>query len=54
MENLRCAVIGPITGDTVREYGGQVVCMPERATVPDLVEAIESYFRQVAGPANRG
>lgn len=53
IDRLRCAVIGPITGDTVREYGGQVVCMPERATVPDLVEAIEAYFRQEAGPADR-
>lgn len=53
MERLRCAVIGPITGDTVREYGGRVVCMPERATVPDLLEAIEAYFHQMPGPVDR-
>ncbi len=48
-DSLRCAVIGPITGDTAREYGARVVCMPERSTVPDLVDAIEDYFRRIAG-----
>lgn len=48
---LRCAVIGPVTRDAARDCGLEVVCMPERSTVPDLVEAIEAYFLRAGAPA---
>jgi uroporphyrinogen III methyltransferase / synthase len=45
---LKTAVIGPITADTARRAGFEVVASPAEYTVDALVEAISTYFeRQV-------
>lgn len=44
IDHLRYAAIGPITAATAGEYGLQVVVQPESFTIPDLVEAIRSFF----------
>lgn len=38
------AAIGPITADTARELGYDVVVVAEEYTIPGLIEAVESYF----------
>ena len=44
IEQIPCAVIGPITESTAQDFHLKVVCRAERSTVPDLVEAIVRYF----------
>jgi uroporphyrinogen III methyltransferase / synthase len=51
LKEIPCAVIGPITGDTARERGFQVVCRPAKATIVDLASAIEDYFRRPRAPS---
>jgi len=41
---MRCAVIGPVTESTAREFGFDIVCMPTEATVPALVAAIIDHL----------
>ncbi|MBI4446731.1 MAG: uroporphyrinogen-III synthase [Acidobacteria bacterium] len=41
---FRFAAIGPVTGDTARRLGLNVVVQPEQATIPDFVRSIEQYF----------
>ena len=38
------AVIGPVAASAVTNAGLQAVIQPERATIPDLVDAIRAYF----------
>ena len=48
-QELSCAVIGPITAQTARQHGLRVVVQAASWTVPDLVEAITTYFQDGAG-----
>ncbi len=41
----RVACIGPVTAGTARSLGLEVSIMPEEATIPALVTAIEDYYR---------
>lgn len=41
---LRCAAIGPVTAETARECGFEVVAEAEEYTLTGLVAAIEDYF----------
>lgn len=45
----RVACIGPITADTAREYGLEVVVQPTAYTVPAFAQAIVEYFKQAIG-----
>jgi uroporphyrinogen III methyltransferase/synthase len=47
LRSLACAVIGPITGQTAREHGLNVVVQPSAWTVPDLAQAIIDHFRDL-------
>jgi uroporphyrinogen III methyltransferase/synthase len=42
---LRAAVIGPVTGDTARAAGLEVVVQPREYTVAALTDAILDFFR---------
>lgn len=39
------AAIGPVTAQAARELGFEVVAIPERHTIADLVQAIEDWYR---------
>lgn len=41
---VKLAVIGPVTGETLQEYGLKAEIMPEKHTIPALVESIAAYF----------
>jgi len=43
------ACIGPVTAQTVEEFGLKVDIMPSAYTIPALVEAIRSYFEGKEG-----
>ena len=47
LNGVTVAVIGPITAETVRNYGLEPVIAPAEYTIPALVEAIVEYFKQV-------
>jgi uroporphyrinogen III methyltransferase / synthase len=47
-KRMKAAVIGPITDDTARARGFEVVVRPQEYTIPALTAAIAAYFR--AGP----
>lgn len=51
LEQVRCAVIGPITAEVARESGLNIVCMAENSTIPDLVDAIVGYARSLEAAA---
>jgi uroporphyrinogen III methyltransferase/synthase len=44
MNGIKVAVIGPITAETVRDYGLKPHIVPQKYTIPALVEAIVEYF----------
>ena len=46
LKSVIIAVIGPITAETVREFGLLIDIMPEQSTVPALAEAIISHFKR--------
>jgi uroporphyrinogen III methyltransferase / synthase len=48
-KGLRAAAIGPITAETAREAGFDVVVSPAQYTIAALVEAIRAYFAPLAG-----
>ncbi len=48
------AAIGPITEDTARSLGFDVAVLPDRYTVPDLVEALARYWTECATDAGPG
>jgi uroporphyrinogen III methyltransferase / synthase len=49
MGGIRAAAIGPITADTARARGFEVVVTPEVYTVDSLIEAIVRYFHADIG-----
>ena len=44
LSSYACAVIGPITSQTAKELGLNVVLQPASSTIPDFVRAIEAYL----------
>jgi uroporphyrinogen III methyltransferase/synthase len=46
MNGIKVAVIGPITAETVRDYGLKPHIVPQKYTIPALVEAIVEYFQR--------
>lgn len=44
-DRIRVAAIGPITAGTARELGYDVVVVAREYTIPGLVEAVETHFR---------
>jgi len=47
INGVKIAVIGPVTGDTARNYGLEPHITPQEYTIPALVESIVEYFKQV-------
>jgi uroporphyrinogen III methyltransferase / synthase len=47
LKGIKVAIIGPVTGETVRDYGLEPVLSPSEYTIPSLVEAIVGHFRQL-------
>lgn len=45
LEPIAVACIGPVTAQTAREQGLTVRIIPDRFTIPDLAEALASYFQ---------
>ncbi|HUO58275.1 MAG TPA: uroporphyrinogen-III C-methyltransferase [bacterium] len=52
LKQLATAVIGPVTGATVRKWGGRVVVQPRKHTLPSLVGAISTKFRNRKSPGS--
>jgi len=48
LNGITVAVIGPVTGETARNYGLEPAITPSKYTIPALVEAIVEYFKQVS------
>ena len=48
MNGIKIAVIGPITAETVRDYGLEPHITPKEYTIPALVQAIVEYFQRRA------
>jgi uroporphyrinogen III methyltransferase/synthase len=46
MNGVKIAVIGPITAETVRDYGLEPHITPQEYTIPALVDAIVQYFQR--------
>ena len=46
LNSVIIAAIGPITAETVREFGLRTAIMPKQSTVPALAEAIVSHFKR--------
>ncbi len=46
LKGHRCAVIGPITAETAKEYGLRIVTQARNSTIPGLLEAIVCYFEE--------
>ncbi len=44
LARAKIACIGPVTAKTAREMGIKVHVLPQRSTIPDLVDAIEVYL----------
>ena len=44
IDTICLAAIGPVTAKAMRKLGLQVNVMPEKYTLPELVEALEIYF----------
>jgi uroporphyrinogen III methyltransferase/synthase len=45
VKGLKAAAIGPITAETARKHGFEVVVRPDQYTVPALIEAICEHFQ---------
>jgi uroporphyrinogen III methyltransferase/synthase len=50
MNGVTVAVIGPITAETVRNYGLEPTIAPQEYTIPALVQAIVEHFVQQPRP----
>jgi uroporphyrinogen III methyltransferase/synthase len=48
MNGVTVAVIGPVTGETAKNYGLEPTITPSEYTIPALVEAIVRYFQRRA------
>jgi uroporphyrinogen III methyltransferase/synthase len=46
------ASIGPVTAEAAQQLGIATTVMPERYTIPDLVDALITHFRKHPGPQN--
>lgn len=46
LKNLPVAVIGPVTGQSVKKWGGKVTVMPKKHTMPDLIKGIELWAKR--------
>jgi uroporphyrinogen III methyltransferase/synthase len=46
LNGVKVAVIGPITAETVKNYGLEPHITPQEYTIPALVEAIVEYFQR--------
>ena len=44
MKNAKVACIGPITQSTASDFGLQTHIQPENYTIPDLVDAIVTFY----------
>jgi len=44
LQGIPIAVIGPVAAEAVESLGLKAVIQPKRATIPDLVQEIRSYF----------
>ncbi len=44
MQGVTVACIGPVTADVAEAAGIKVDIMPKNATVPEMAEAIASYY----------
>jgi len=47
LNDVKVAIIGPVTGETARNHGLEPVISPSEYTIPSLVEAIVEHFRQL-------
>jgi uroporphyrinogen III methyltransferase/synthase len=47
LNGVKVATIGPVTGETARNYGLEPVISPSEYTIPSLVEAIVEHFKQL-------
>ena len=47
LNGVKVATIGPVTGETARDYGLEPVISPSEYTIPGLVQAIVEHFRQL-------
>jgi uroporphyrinogen III methyltransferase/synthase len=45
LNGVKVATIGPVTGETARDYGLEPVISPSEYTIPSLVEAIVEHFK---------
>jgi uroporphyrinogen III methyltransferase/synthase len=50
LNGVKVAVIGPVTGETARNYGLEPSISPSDYTIPSLVQAIVEYFTQQTPP----
>lgn len=50
LNGLAVAIIGPVTGETARDYGLEPAIMPVEYTIPSLVQAIVKHFEQQPRP----
>jgi uroporphyrinogen III methyltransferase/synthase len=48
VEGLKAAAIGPITAETARRHGFEVVVSPASYTIPALIEAIGGFFARAS------
>jgi uroporphyrinogen III methyltransferase/synthase len=46
LKSLPVAVIGPVTGRSVKKWGGRVVVMPRQATMPGLLSALAQWVKR--------
>lgn len=46
VRKIPTACIGPITAESARSHGMNVVVMPKKYTIPDLVTSIHSYYKR--------
>jgi uroporphyrinogen III methyltransferase/synthase len=44
------ASIGPVTAEAAQQLNIRTTVMPERYTIPDLVDALVEYFTRNPGP----
>jgi uroporphyrinogen III methyltransferase / synthase len=46
LKRIPVAVIGPVTGASVKKWGGKVVVMPKKYTMPDLVKVLSQWAKR--------
>lgn len=53
LKSVVVASIGPVTAEAAQQLGIQTTVMPERYTIPDLVDALVEHFSRPTGAAAR-